>query len=440
MRKIFPVMVSALTMIMLSGCKVETVNFREEVFKVNIGAELSDAPGDYVRASKMVLADMTVDLSAVNTDVIGTYTAVLRVKDEEHKFKIEVADLEAPQITLKKDSFYFENGGSIRLDDVVDSISDVSSYTYGFSDNMTLADRKKTMQQVMTFSEIGSYNCEVIAKDAFDNYSVKAFKVEVVEEGKLPAEAEDGINYKKYMNSNKGVLVDDINKFSTEGVYYGVGNTVDADTNRPNLAYYELKYGKYKADFIQPESNYIWLTFNEIYEYGNTEKILDTLKEKNVKAVFFITQSYAEKNSELIKRMIDEGHVLGNYTASCANVPELSVNSLTTEIDMLYNYVYETYGYEMYLFRTPSGYFSEQAMALAQELGYRTVFWSFAYADWDVNNQPDMDTALQNALDRAHGGAIYQLSGSSSTNMEMLGDLIDGIIEKGFQFAVYQKN
>ena len=105
LRKIFPVMISALAMIMLCGCKVETVNFREEVFKVNIGAELSDAPGDYVRASKMVLADMTVDLSAVNTDVIGTYTAVLRVKDEERKFKIEVADLEAPQITLKKDCF-----------------------------------------------------------------------------------------------------------------------------------------------------------------------------------------------------------------------------------------------------------------------------------------------------------------------------------------------
>ena len=332
LRKIFPVMISALAMIMLCGCKVETVNFREEVFKVNIGAELSDAPGDYVRASKMVLADMTVDLSAVNTDVIGTYTAVLRVKDEERKFKIEVADLEAPQITLKKDCFYFENGGSLRLEDVVDSISDVSSYSYGFSDNMTLADRKKTMQQVMTFNEIGSYNCEVIAKDASDNYSVKAFMVEVVEEGKLPAEAGDVINYKKYMNGNKGVLVDDINKFPAEGVYYGVGNTVDADTNRPNLAYYELKYGKYKADFIQPESNYVWLTFNEIYEYGNTESILDTLEEKNVKAVFFITQSYAEKNPELIKRMIDEGHIVGNHSSTHPSFPTISREKMAKEI------------------------------------------------------------------------------------------------------------
>ena len=177
-----------------------------------------------------------------------------------------------------------------------------------------------------------------------------------------------------------------------------------------------------------------------ILEYGNTDKILDTLKEKNVSAVFFITKNYAEKNPELIKRMIDEGHVLGNYTDTGEEIPGLSVNSLTTRMDVLYNYVYETYGYEMYLFRAPSGYFSEQALALAGQLGYRTVFWSYAYSDWDVNNQPEVSQALSNALNKAHGGAIYQLSGSSSTNRDMLGDFIDGIRSKGLEFAVYDKN
>lgn len=425
---------------MLGGCgNTDFINFREDVFKVNIGEEISTEPVDYVRASKTMLQQMTVDVSNVDVNTRGTYIAVLKYHDNEYEFKIQITDTESPVITLKKDSFYFENGGSLKVEDVVEKVADISSFDYGFSDNITLADSKKTMQGTLTFDKVGTYNCEVIAKDVFNNISVMPFKVEVVENGQIPIVPDDGFNYHKYMNNNKGVTVTDIFTFPTEGVYYGVGNTVDANNNRPNLAYYELKYGKYKVDFIQPDSQFVWLTFNEIYEYGNTSAVLDTLKEKNVKAVFFITKNYAENNPELIKRMIDEGHVLGNYTATCANVPELSVNSLTTEIDMLYNYVYETYGYSMYLFRTPSGYFSEQALALAQELGYRTVFWSFAYSDWDVNNQPDVDVALQNALDRAHGGAIYQLSGSSSTNMKMLGDFIDGVIEKGFQFAIYQK-
>ena len=296
------------------------------------------------------------------------------------------------------------------------------------------------MINILSFDKVGKYNCEVIARDEYGNCAVKGFEVNIVEAGKMPSNIMGDGKYSPYMNNNTGINVKDINSLSTDGVYYGIGNTFDETTNRPNLAFYELKYGDYKVDFIQPESNYVWLTFNEILEYGNTDKILDTLKEKNVSAVFFITKNYAEKNPELIKRMIDEGHVLGNYTDTGEEIPGLSVNSLTTRMDVLYNYVYETYGYEMYLFRAPSGYFSEQALALAGQLGYRTVFWSYAYSDWDVNNQPEVSQALSNALNKAHGGAIYQLSGSSSTNRDMLGDFIDGIRSKGLEFAVYDKN
>ena len=136
--------------------------------------------------------------------------------------------------------------------------------------------------------------------------------------------------------------------------------------------------------------------------------------------------------------MIDEGHVIGNYTASGKEVGDLSLNQLTSELDTLYNFVYDTFEYEMYLFRAPSGYFNEQTLAAAQKLGYRTVFWSFAYADWDSQMTPKQ--ALTNALSRAHGGAIYSLSASSSLNQKMLADWIDGIRAKGFEFAYYQKN
>ena len=294
------------------------------------------------------------------------------------------------------------------------------------------------MLETLTFEEIGNYTCEVIAKDAFGNISVEDFIIHITDKGEISQISQQNF-YGQFMNSNKGVSITDINSISNEGIYFGVGNSADSD-NRPNLAYYEIQYNKYRVDFIQPKSRYVWLTFNEILEYNNTGTILDILKEKDVSAVFFVTLEYAKKNPKLIKRMIDEGHVIGNYTANCVNVPELSVNSLTTELNLLYNYLYETYGYETYLFRTPSGYFSEQALALAQSLGYRTVFWSFAYADWDANNQPDVAASLENALNKVHPGEIFLLSGSSTTNKDMLSDLIDGVREKNLEFAIYQKN
>jgi peptidoglycan-N-acetylmuramic acid deacetylase len=424
----------------LTGCKERYINLKKDDFKINIGEEVSTDLSDYVRANKKLLEKMTLDVSAVDVNRFGTYECSITYEDTVTYFDITVTDLEAPEVVLKKDSIYIENAGHLSLDDVIDKISDESEYTYGFSDDMTLADSKKTMLDTLQFATLGEYNCEIIAKDSFGNTAVKGFKVCIVEEGDKPVESGDGVDYSEYMNNNKGVVIDDINTFDTNGVYYGVGNSYDSETGRPNLAFYELKYGQYKADFIQPDSSYVWLTFNEIYEYGNTAYILDVLKEKEVSAVFFVTMSYAQNNPDLVKRMVEEGHVIGSYTTNGVAVPNLPVNSLTSELDTLYNYVYETYGYEMYLFRTPSGYFSEQALAVAQNHGYRTVFWSFAYSDWNVNAQPEVDTALENALAKVHGGAIYQLSASSTTNKMMLNDLIDGIRAKGYEFAVYQKN
>ena len=440
MKKLFLAIFALCTLLPLTGCKERYINLKKDDFKINIGEEVSTDLSDYVRANKKLLEKMTLDVSAVDVNRFGTYECSITYEDTVTYFDITVTDLEAPEVVLKKDSIYIENAGHLFLDDVIDKISDESEYTYGFSDDMTLADSKKTMLDTLQFATLGEYNCEIIAKDSFGNTAVKGFKVCIVEEGDKPVESGDGVDYSEYMNNNKGVVIDDINTFDTNGVYYGVGNSYDSETGRPNLAFYELKYGQYKADFIQPDSSYVWLTFNEIYEYGNTAYILDVLKEKEVSAVFFVTMSYAQNNPDLVKRMVEEGHVIGSYTTNGVDVPNLSVNSLTSELDTLYNYVYETYGYEMYLFRTPSGYFSEQALAVAQNHGYRTVFWSFAYSDWNVNAQPEVDTALENALAKVHGGAIYQLSASSTTNKMMLNDLIDGIRAKGYEFAVYQKN
>ena len=425
----------------VTGCSNDyAINLITNDVRVSVGDPLSDDMSDYVRASSGIMDDMNIDLSAVNGNKIGTYRASVTYKESTKYFNIIVTDLKAPVITLKNKDIYLEQGQTVKLDDIVADVNDDSDFDYGFSDDMTKADKDKSMLEMLDYSTVGEYKGEVIARDAYDNCSVAEFNVHVVEPGMIPEGGSSvTTDYTKYMNSGASENVTDASKYDSSMVYYGTGTNVDTKTNRPVLDYYTNKYGKFAVDFIQPESSYIWLTFNEFSETGNTGEILNTLKEKGVKAVFFVTLDYVQKNPEIVKRMIDEGHVLGNYTAHGDDIAGLSVKELTNEIDTVYNYVHDTYGYDMYLFRTPSGNFSEQALALAQSKVYRTVFWSFAYADWDVNNQPDQKMALDNAVSSAHGGAVYLLSGSSSTNKAILGDMIDGIREKGYEFAAYQK-
>lgn len=423
----------------LSGCSSSIINLASDVVVVPVGEEVSTDVSDYVRASKSMLAEMSVDVSKVNKDVIGTYSATITYQDSVKEFYIKVADEKAPEIVLNSTELVIDKPGVVSINDVVKSVSDFSKYEYGFSDDMKLADKNKKITDSITFGAAGEYLVEVLAKDEYDNYAVEQLTIKVGSGETAENPVEEGVDYAEFMNTDPGVELTDLEGYDGTAVSYGVGSQVD-EANRPIINYYTENFGQYAVDFIQPDSKYVWLTFNEIAEYGNTTLILDTLKEKNVKAVFFITLSYAQNNPDIIKRMLAEGHELGNYTASCSKVPELSVNKLTSELDTLYNYVYQTYGYEMYLFRTPSGNFSAKALAVAQSKGYRTVFWSFNYADWNINNQPPVAEALENALNRVHGGAIYLLSGASTTNQQMLGDLIDGIRDKGYDFAEYQKN
>ena len=222
--------------------------------------------------------------------------------------------------------------------------------------------------------------------------------------------------------------------YSTEKVPYGFGAEVDEDNRPDGCTWYANKFSNYTALFIMPKSNNIYLTFDEGYEYGFSGEILDTLKEKNVKAVFFITLPYAKQNPDLVQRMIDEGHIIGNHTTThpAGGLQQYDAQRQIDDIDQVTQYVKDNFGYEMTLFRYPEGSFSEQSLAIVNALGYTPVFWSFAYKDWDVNNQPELSTSLQNALDKAHGGAIYLLHAESETNTRMLPDLIDGLRAKGY--------
>lgn len=221
--------------------------------------------------------------------------------------------------------------------------------------------------------------------------------------------------------------------YDSTKICYGMGNDLDAN-NRPLGALdAQRKYGGMGALFIGSEkAPAMQLTFDEGYENGYTPVILDTLKEKGVSAVFFVTYDYAKRNPELIRRMIDEGHTVGNHTFSHPSLPECSPDELYNELAQLHNYIRDEFGYEMYVMRPPMGEFSERVLKCAADMGYTTVLWSFAYPDWDVNDQPAQEAAFEKLTSRAHNGAVYLLHAVSATNTAILGRVIDAWRADGY--------
>ncbi|MBO5575283.1 MAG: polysaccharide deacetylase family protein [Ruminococcus sp.] len=215
---------------------------------------------------------------------------------------------------------------------------------------------------------------------------------------------------------------------------YGSGTQTD-DKNRTTGALdFNRRYGDLNAAAINENEKKITLTFDQGYENGYTAKILDTLKEKKVRAVFFLVKDYAEKNPELVKRMIDEGHIIGNHSVHHYSMPTLDEKKCRSEIMDMHEYIKENFGCEMELFRPPMGEFSQYSLSVTRDCGYKTLMWSFAYADWDTNNQPQPEAALKRVTSAAHEGAIYLLHSVSKTNAEILPKAIDEIRNKGFEF------
>ena len=166
----------------------------------------------------------------------------------------------------------------------------------------------------------------------------------------------------------------------------------------------------------------IYLTFDEGYEAGHTTQILSTLKENNVTATFFITAHYLNTQPDLVKQMIEEGHTVGNHTVK------------NSEVMDLHKAIYEKFGYEMKYIRPPMGEFSEKSITVTNSLGYKTVMWSFAYEDWNENKQPEESAAKKKIIDNVHNGEIMLLHGNSTTNTNILGDIIKEIKNMGYEF------
>lgn len=217
-----------------------------------------------------------------------------------------------------------------------------------------------------------------------------------------------------------------------EAIGYGQGKERDQQNCPTGASAFQESFGQYDSYALTPDQNRIILTFDQGYENGYTASILDTLREKNVSAIFFLTGDYAKREPELVRRMIAEGHTLGNHGMTHTALPELNDEAIEQEIMSLHAYVLEHYGVEMQYFRPPCGEYDTRALEKIQSLGYRTVFWSAAHVDWLTDAQPDPNTALTQLSQAAHGGAIYLLHSVSATNAEILGSLIDELRSQGY--------
>ena len=182
------------------------------------------------------------------------------------------------------------------------------------------------------------------------------------------------------------------------------------------------------------EKPYVYLTFDAGYEAGYTEKILDVLKENNVKATFFITGHYLNSAGDLVKRMIDEGHIVGNHTVNHYSMPDIDDGKIKEEVTKLHTAVYEKFDYEMKYIRPPKGEYSQRTLALTKSLGYTTVMWSFAYDDWDETKQGREEYGKEKILSNIHNGCVMLLHSTSKDNSNILDSIIKEIKNMGYEF------
>ncbi len=265
-----------------------------------------------------------------------------------------------------------------------------------------------------------------------------------VENGKytysFPPRDESGLATLSEMDSTSTALFDDQGDDLTGSWYFGKTSYDEAtgeathswDRSQTTLDLMNKYGGIYRGDETR---KVCYLTFDCGYEYGPTKDILDTLKEKEVGAIFFLTGAYVKSEEDLVRRMIDEGHILGNHTVNHKNMTQVSKETFVDELEGVEDLIKEKFpdAEPLHYWRPPMGACNEWVLKLADKMDYHTVMWSWAYYDYDVNNQPDPADALAKAKNGLHPGVVYLFHTESTTNAAILGDLIDWIRAQGYE-------
>lgn len=184
------------------------------------------------------------------------------------------------------------------------------------------------------------------------------------------------------------------------------------------------------------EEKAVYLTFDCGYENGYTAKILDVLRDKNVKAAFFCTLPEMRENPEIIARMINEGHIVGNHSVTHPDFSALTRREMYEEVKGFDDYIREHFGYSSLYFRYPQGKYSENSLDMLNSMGFKCIFWSLAYEDWNLNAQKGAEHAVETVIGRIHPGAVMLLHAVSPDNAEALGEIIDTARSMGYEFKL----
>ena len=285
------------------------------------------------------------------------------------------------------------------------------------------------------------------------------------QESKLETIASMGANAEQLQNHNQQTSVS-FNLIQSESQNWGLSFGKEGTTPTGNVTAEEL--AKYDAYYVGPAnptdiptaaptsdsttdqsttdqsttpSPTLYLTFDAGYENGYTKAILDALKKHNAKATFFVVGHYLETAPDLVKRMVEEGHTVGNHTYHHMDMSAIEDKETFKEELQSVNALYkEITGQEMPMYyRPPQGKFSTSNLTLAKELGYHTFFWSLAYVDWIKEDQPTKEEAFGKLLKRVHPGAIVLLHSTSETNAKILDELLTKWEEMGYEFGTLEE-
>lgn len=220
---------------------------------------------------------------------------------------------------------------------------------------------------------------------------------------------------------------------------WGLGFSTEGEAPTANETPEELK--QWGAYYIGNQNEKkIYLTFDCGYENGNMESILDALKQADVKAAFFLVGNYLETEPELVKRMAEEGHIIGNHTYHHKDMSGLGEGEFKKELTDFEVKLKQITDKECDMFyRPPQGKYSTRSLQMAKNAGYKTIFWSLAYVDWYDNNQPTKEEAFDKLLKRIHPGAIVLLHSTSKTNGEILPELLQKWKDMGYTFGSLQE-
>lgn len=241
-------------------------------------------------------------------------------------------------------------------------------------------------------------------------------------------------------DTNKNVLTSttingiEIESLDNKKIGWGIkrnDNHEQPDVGNVNRKILDKYQGLYMGN---KEQKLVYLTFDLGYEAGYTPKILEVLKQNEVKATFFITAHYVNSQPDLVKQMIDEGHIIGNHTVNHKSMPSCSLETIKKEVMDLHSAIYDKFGYEMKFIRPPKGEYSERTVAYTNTLGYTSVMWSFGYDDWDEKKQGREEYGKKKILDNVHNGEIMLLHATSKDNANILDDVIKEIKNMGYEF------